>query len=81
MVTKNRGVRRPKGRTRTLIYDYINVCVEQNGYPPTLREIAQAVGLRSTGTVSRHLKSLEAQCLISRRDKLARAISTHEIQL
>ncbi|MDY4518365.1 MAG: hypothetical protein SPE01_07050 [Candidatus Spyradocola sp.] len=71
-------VRRPKGRTRAMIYHYINDCVAQKGYPPTLREIAEAVGVRSTGTVARHLRSLEAQCLISRRGRLARAISTHE---
>lgn len=74
-------VRRPMGRTRTMIYEYINDCVEHKGYPPTLREIADAVGVRSTGTVARHLKSLEAQCLITRRGRLARAISTHAIKL
>lgn len=78
---QNGQVRRPKGRTRTMIYNYINDCVAQNGYPPTLREIADAVGVRSTGTVARHLKSLEAQCLISRHGRLARAICTREIGL
>ena len=56
------------------------ICRAQ-GYPPTLREIADALGLRSTGTVVRHLKHLEAECLITRQERMARAISTHELKL
>ena len=80
-MAQNGNIRRPKGRTRVMIYDYIVDFVEQRGYPPTLREIADAVGLRSTGTVARHLKCLEAESLITRHGRLARAISTHEQRL
>lgn len=37
------------------IYDYIKVCVAENQYPPTIREIAAAVGLSSPSTVHGHL--------------------------
>ena len=41
------------------IYDYISVFTAENGYPPSVREIGQAVGLRSPSTVHFHLKRLE----------------------
>ena len=80
-MAQNGSIRRPRGRTRGLVYDYIVEYVERKGYPPTLREIADALGLRSTGTVVRHLKHLEADCLITRQERMARAISTHELKL
>jgi len=41
------------------IYDYIRESLEKNGYPPSVREIGEAVGLRSPSTVHFHLKNLE----------------------
>ena len=40
------------------IYDYIAACVRTQGYPPSVREIGEAVGLRSPSTVHFHLKKL-----------------------
>ncbi|MDJ0345886.1 hypothetical protein QMK19_35220 [Streptomyces sp. H10-C2] len=37
-----------------------------NGYPPTVREIGAAVGLRSPGTVAHHLGALERLGLLTR---------------
>ena len=46
------------------IYDYILSFAEEHGYPPSVREIAQAVGLKSPATVHFHLKGLrEAGCI------------------
>lgn len=48
------------------IFDFIARNVKDQGYPPTIREIGDAVGLRSTCTVYRHLKSLEREGYIRR---------------
>ncbi|MET8870220.1 transcriptional repressor LexA [Nonomuraea sp. NPDC004580] len=48
--------------------------VVRHGYPPSTREIARAVGLRSTSTVSKHLKALEDQGLLRRGAAMARPI-------
>ena len=46
------------------IYDYILAFANEHGYPPSVREIAQAVGLKSPATVHFHLKGLrEAGCI------------------
>ena len=48
------------------ILAYIKEEIEQKGYPPSVREICQAVGLKSTATVHGHLNALEEQGLIRR---------------
>ncbi len=50
------------------ILEYVNSHVDAHGYPPTVREIGQAVGLTSPSTVHAHLARLESSGLI-RRDK------------
>ena len=46
------------------IYDFIRTFTRQTGYPPTLREIGQNVGVRSPSTVKYHLDNLRATGLI-----------------
>ena len=46
------------------ILDFIKSEIDLKGYPPSVREICQAVGLKSTSTVHAHLNHLEAQGLI-----------------
>ena len=41
------------------ILDYINEFSIEHGYPPSVREIGAAVGLRSPSTVHAHLKKLQ----------------------
>lgn len=41
------------------IYDYIQTFSAEHGYPPSVREIGAAVGLKSPSTVHFHLKGLE----------------------
>ena len=41
------------------IYDYVTRYVDDHGYPPTVREIGEAVGLASPSTVHAHLANLE----------------------
>lgn len=49
------------------IYDYIVTCVREQGYPPSVREIGEAVGLKSPSTVHFHLKHLEEAGVIRER--------------
>ena len=56
------------------ILDFIKSEIEEKGYPPSVREICAAVGLRSTSTVHAHLNHLEAQGLIRRDSTKPRAL-------
>jgi len=56
------------------ILQYIVQHTEAHGYPPTVREIGEAVNLSSSSTVHAHLKSLEQAGLIRRDAVLTRAI-------
>ena len=59
---------------RQRILDCIARTVEERGYPPSVREIADAVGLASTSAVHHHLIALERDGLIEReRERIARA--------
>ncbi len=61
-----------------LIYDYILKFTARHGYPPAVREIATAVGLRSPSTVHFHLKALEEAGMILRGTGKTRAITLVE---
>ena len=56
------------------ILDFIKKEIEMKGYPPSVREICQAVGLKSTSTVHAHLNHLERQGLIRRDSTKPRAL-------
>lgn len=56
------------------ILDFIKAEIEDKGYPPSVREICAAVGLRSTSTVHAHLNHLEEQGLIRRDSTKPRAL-------
>ncbi len=60
---------------RRKILDFITLSTEQNGYPPTVREICEAVGLRSPSTVHSHLKILQESGFLEKDDRKTRAIS------
>ena len=67
---------------QTRIYEFILSFTEQNGYPPSVREIADAVGLKSPSTVHFHLKSLEEAGVITRGAGKTRAITAvHRVEL
>ena len=57
------------------IYDYILEFSQDHGYPPSVREIAQAVDLKSPSTVHFHLKGLREAGLITQAEGKTRAIS------
>ena len=56
------------------ILDYVRGFVEEHGYPPTVREIGEAVGLRSPSTVHAHLAQLERAGVLRRDPTKPRAI-------
>lgn len=56
------------------ILEYIQKCVEEKGYPPSVREIGQAVGLSSSSTVHGHLNRLEQKGYLRRDPTKPRAI-------
>ncbi|MFQ9114794.1 transcriptional repressor LexA [Eubacterium sp.] len=56
------------------ILDYIKEEILEKGYPPTVREICEKVGLRSTSSVHSHLNTLEENGYIRRDPTKPRAI-------
>ena len=56
------------------IWDFLGSYVERHGYPPTVREIGEAVGLASPSTVHAHLANLERAGLIRRDPTKPRAL-------
>ena len=63
---------------REEIYSYIVAYAQSHAYPPSVREICEAVGLTSTATVHTHLKKLEQQGLIVRDPSRQRSIRVTE---
>ena len=56
------------------IIEYIAATVRDSGYPPSVREIAAAVGLASTSAVHHHLSSLEKEGKLERDATQSRAL-------
>lgn len=59
---------------QTEIYEFLKLYTENKGYPPSVREICEAVSLKSTSTVHGHLKRLEKKGLIKRDSTKPRAL-------
>ena len=62
-------------RKQQQIYDFILEFTSAHGYPPSVREIGTAVGLKSPSTVHFHLKGLEEAGVIVKAEGKTRAIS------
>ncbi|MCM3214460.1 transcriptional repressor LexA [Niallia taxi] len=62
------------------ILEYIKEEVRLKGYPPSVREIAEAVGLASSSTVHGHLARLESKGLIRRDPTKPRAIEILDLE-
>lgn len=56
------------------ILDYVNKCVSENGYPPSVREICAAVGFKSTSTVHAYLQKLNDSGVLQKDPTKPRAI-------
>ncbi len=64
-----------------VILDYMISFTEEHAYPPSVREICAAVGLKSTATVHTHLRNLEKRGLITRDPAKQRAVFINTDQL
>ena len=65
---------RPITKKQEEILNYIKDEILERGFPPAVREICQAVGLKSTSSVHSHLESLEKNGYIRRDPTKPRAI-------
>jgi len=63
---------------QTLIYNFLKSTIRLRGYPPTVREICDAVNLSSTSTVHAHLESLERKGYIKRSPSQNRSVEILE---
>ncbi len=61
-------------KRQTQILDFIRAEVHRRGFPPSVREIGEAVGLSSSSTVHSHLAALEAKGFIRRDPSKPRAL-------
>jgi repressor LexA len=57
-MAESAGTTTLSGKKRQIL-DYIESCLRDRGYPPSVREIGEAVGLTSSSTVHAHLASLQ----------------------
>jgi repressor LexA len=62
------------GRQQAIL-DFLAEFTAKNGYPPSVRQIGEAVGLSSSSTVHSHLNSLEAKGFIKRDAETARGLA------
>lgn len=62
------------------ILEFLNEFIEEKGYPPTVREICAAVGLKSTATVSYHLTELKKLGKVQGDSNKRRAIALTDSQ-
>jgi repressor LexA len=67
-------VKRDLTPRQQMIFNYIQKIIDERGYPPSVREIGEAVGLKSSSTVHSHLVNLEKRGYIRRDQTKPRAI-------
>ena len=69
------GRKRKHGETQGIILRFIQEQLEERGFPPSVREICDATGLKSTSTVHGHLKRMEKAGLLQRDSMKPRAMT------
>ncbi|MCB9736356.1 MAG: repressor LexA [Deltaproteobacteria bacterium] len=55
------------------VLDFIQTRIAKDGYPPTIREIGEELGIKSTNGVNDHLKALERKGYLNRTEAKSRA--------
>ena len=61
------------------ILNYIDNTIKKNGYSPTVREICEAVDLKSTSTVQYHLKKLIELGFLNKSENISRSITSKTV--
>lgn len=61
-------------KRQTAVLDFIIECIDTDGYPPTIREIGDHLGIKSTNGVNDHLKAIERKGYLEREDAKSRAL-------
>ena len=61
------------------ILNYIDKTINNKGYSPTVREICEAVSLKSTSTVQYHLKKLINLGYLNKSDNISRSITSRTV--
>jgi len=56
------------------VLEFISASIQDRGYPPTLREIGNHLGIRSTNGVNDHLRALERKGYLTREDMKSRTL-------
>jgi repressor LexA len=70
-------IEKPATERQRSILDVIRRFTAERGYPPSVREIGELVGLSSSSTIHAHLKALERRGLISRDPTKPRAMRSN----
>lgn len=58
-----------------MIYDYLQNFINENGFPPSIREIAAKFDIKSTSTVHYYLEKMKSRGLISLETNKKRAVA------
>jgi len=72
------AVEKPATERQQRILDVIRAFTSERGYPPSVREIGERVGLSSSSTIHAHLKALERRGLIHRDPTKPRALRSSD---
>jgi repressor LexA len=70
MARKSEGL----GKRHKLILEFLSAFQAENGYSPSIREIGESIGVRSTSLVDYYLKQLEEMGYITREQHISRSI-------
>jgi repressor LexA len=63
-----------------MVLEFIQTTIDTDGYPPTLREIGNFMGIRSTNGVNDHLRALERKGYLTRKDMKSRTLRPTRVQ-
>ena len=64
---------------QTEILEFIHHKIENEGYSPSIREIAEKVNLKSTSSVQHHLNNLIEKGLLSKKAKQSRTLTSNKL--
>ena len=62
-----------------MVLEFIQNTIDTDGYPPTLREIGNFMGIRSTNGVNDHLRALERKGYLTRKDMKSRTLRPTQV--